>query len=329
MARVLTIGGSRFIGRHTVEALLEGGDSVTLFNRGNHPDPFADHDRASHLEGDRTDERALRNAADAVDPEVVIDCVAYAPAEVETALEIFEDVEAYLYVSSVAAYVDEPVVKYEGETPLEPCSPEQAGDDSMATYGPRKAEGDRAVAAAVEAGIRAMSVRPSMVYGPHDYVSWMEYWIDRIASHDRIIVPGDGAYVPHRTYVENVATAIATVVEEGEAGEAYNVADRQPQSLLQIVESIRDALDTGCEFIHASPRELAAEDLSVADFPYYRQRPPFVLSTDKLARLGWDPVAPAEGVARTASHITPTDGPPEGIGPSIEDEQRLVAALAD
>lgn len=329
MASVLAIGGSRFIGRHTVETFLEDGHAVTLFNRGNHPDPFADHDRAGHVTGDRTDEAALRHAADEVDPEIVIDCVAYAPDEVETALEIFGDVDAYLFISSVAAYVDEPVVKYEGETPLEPCSPEQAADDSMATYGPRKAECDRAIAAAGEAGVRAMSVRPSMVYGRHDYVSWMEYWTDRIASHDRVIVPGDGAYVPHRTYVENVATAISTVAEYGAAGEAYNVADRQPQSLLQTVESIRDALDTDCEFLHASPRELAAEELSVADFPYYRQRPPFVLSTDKLAGLGWDPVAPAEGIARTVSHVTPTAGPPEGIGPSIEDEQRLVSVLAD
>ncbi len=329
MSTVLTIGGSRFIGRHTVEALLEAGHQVTLFNRGNRPDPFDDHDRTAHVTGDRQDTAALADAARSVDPDIVVDCVAYAPDEVEAAVEVFADVDAYVFVSSVAAYVDDPIVKYEGETPLEPCTPEQATDDSWATYGPRKAECDRVIADAGDEGIAATSVRPSMVYGPYDYTPNMAYWIGRIATQDRIIVPGDGAYVPHRTYVENVATAILTVAEHGEPGAAYNVADRQPQSLGQTVESIRAALDTGCEFVYAGPRELAKEDLSVEDFPYYRQRPPFVLSTEKLRALGWDPIDVSEAIARTVEHVTPTDGVPDGVGPSVEAEQRLAAVLAD
>ena len=78
----------------------------------------------------------------------------------------------------------------EGETPLCDCTDEQAADDSGASYGPRKAEGDRVVFEAASRGINAMSVRPCIVYGPDDYTERLDYWIDRVLNYDRVVVPG-------------------------------------------------------------------------------------------------------------------------------------------
>ena len=58
----LVVGGTRFIGRHTVEELLAHEYEVAIFNRGNHENPFADDDRVTNVEGDRKDETALRAA---------------------------------------------------------------------------------------------------------------------------------------------------------------------------------------------------------------------------------------------------------------------------
>ncbi len=59
MDSALVIGGTRFIGRHLVSELLEADYDVTIFNRGNHDNPFADDDRVGHIEGDRTNDSAL------------------------------------------------------------------------------------------------------------------------------------------------------------------------------------------------------------------------------------------------------------------------------
>ena len=324
MRSALVIGGTRFIGRHTVSEFLEQGYRVTLFNRGNHEDPFADHERSESYTGDRTDESAVADAADAVDPDIVVDCAAYKPAEVETAVDVFADVEAYVYVSSVGVYDDEHVSKHEDETPLVPCSPEEAVDDSFETYGARKAEGDRVVYDAAERGVEAMSVRPSMVYGPYDYTGNFDYWVDRVLHNDRVVVPGDGTYVCHRTYVEDVASAIRTVAERGDRGEAYNVGDRRPLTMDQSVELIAKVSDREVQIVHADERDLAREGLSRADFPLYIHDVPFVLSTDKLANLGWESTAVDEAMERTVGDYRQSDRTEREMWPAPESEQRVI-----
>jgi 2'-hydroxyisoflavone reductase len=322
----LVIGGTRFIGRHTVEEFLEADYEVTLFNRGNHDNPFADDDRVSHVSGDRTNEAELRRTGLDIDPDVVIDCVAYYPRDVHTATDIFSEVDAYVYISSGAAYGDERIPKREGETALCDCSTEQAVDDSMDSYGPRKAEGDRAVFAAADRGVNAMSVRPPVVYGPYDYTERFNYWIDRIENHDRIVVPGDGTNLWHLVYVKDVASALRTVAEEGAAGEAYNVGDGHAPVLGEWVESLADACDTDIETVHASERELGAVGLSLDDFPIYRGYP-HLLETSKLRSLGWESTTHEVALAETVEDYRDSDRNGRDNGPDRETEQRLLNVL--
>lgn len=326
MRSVLVIGGTRYIGRHTVDEFLEHGYHVTLFNRGTHDDPFSDRERTESYTGDRTDASTLDDVADAVDPDVVVDCAAYKPREVETAVDVFADVEAYVYVSSVAVYDDEYVLKYEDETPLVPCSSAEATDDSFGTYGARKAEGDRVVRDAGERGIEAVSVRPSMVYGPHDHTGHLHYWVDRVLDGDGVVVPGDGTYTCHRAYVEDVASAIRVVAERGERGAAYNVADRRPLTMDQTVELIADVSNTDARIAHASERALARAGVSKSDFPLFMHDVPFVLSTSKLSALGWDSTPVDEAMGRTVEHYRRGDRSDRETWPAPETERRLLDA---
>lgn len=324
--QALFIGGTRFIGRHAVHEFRDAGYDVTVFHRGEHESPFADDDGVDHVYGDRTDDGDLADAATAVDPDVVLDLVAYKPREVRTATRVFDDVDAYVYVSSGAAYGAEDVPKREGETDLEPCSDDQATDDSMASYGARKAEGDRAVFAAAEEGVNAMSVRPCVVYGPHDYTHRFDYWIQRVANYDRVLVPGDGTNLWHRVSVENVARALRVVAESGTPGEAYNVGDWRLQPLRESVETIADALGTDVEPVHAGERELAAGNLTFDDFPLYRD-PPHVLDTNKLRSLGLDPVSPETAIAETVDSSPETGADGAQQGPDREAEERVLGVL--
>ncbi|MFC7071183.1 NAD-dependent epimerase/dehydratase family protein [Halobaculum lipolyticum] len=322
----LVIGGTRFIGRHVVEDLLDHDYEVTIFNRGNHENPFADHDDVTRVEGDRRDDTDLKAAALSVQPDIVIDCVAYYPEDVRVAVDLFSDVDGYVYISSGSAYAAEEIPKREGETALCDCTDEQATDDSHASYGPRKAEGDRIVFEAAEDGVNAMSVRPCIVYGPHDYTERLDYWIDRVLNYDRVVVPGDGQNLWHRAYVEDVASALRVVAEEGEPGEAYNVGDRRLVTMEEMVDLVADAADTDCEVVHAGEHELAAAELSPDDFILYRDYP-HVLDTDKLAALGWESTPLAEAMERSVADHRDSDRDGSEHDPGREAEERVLGVL--
>jgi 2'-hydroxyisoflavone reductase len=375
MDSAFVVGGTRFVGRHLVDDLLDNDYDVTIFNRGNHPNPFADDDRVTHVAGDRTDDGDLASAARDAEYDAVFDVVAYQPREVRTATRIFDDADAYVYVSSGDAYGTEEIPKregalrasservsgaaasHEGGTELRPCTDEQARDDSGETYGNRKAEGDRAVfAAAAERDLRAMAVRPCIIYGPHDYTERLDFWIDRVATHDRIVVPGDGTNVWHRAYVEDVASALRVVAEAGAAGEAYNVGDRRLVTLEEMVELIADCLgeaadratkDPGAtadpdasavpdsaptagasdvEVVHASDRELSIADLSGDDYVLYRDYP-HVLDTSKLAALGWESTPLRDAMQRAVDDYLASDRDGSEHDPGRDREESLLDVL--
>lgn len=295
---VLFVGGTQFVGRHGVEAFDDAGYDVTIFSRGESGNPFADRDGIEHVQGDRTNRPDLERAREATDPDIVVDTCAYHPPEVREAVDIFAE-SRYVYVSSGSAYADDDVPMREDETELESCDSDEELADSPETYGGRKAEGDRIVAEAAADGVKAMSVRPMLVVGPDDYTERFGYWVGRVAEYDRILVPGDGGSLLHRSSVKDLADALVTVAEDGEPGEAYNAADRNAYSLSTSIELIADALDTEVEQVNVTARELAEYDVEPTDFPLYTPQPAIV-STEKLAALGWESTPRAEAVADAA-----------------------------
>lgn len=350
MTPALVIGGTGFIGSHAVEELVDHGYDVITLSRSPPAGQFTNQDTITHLTIDRTDTDALADAAHRVDPEIVIDCAAFYPADVRTALEVFADVTAYVYVSSGAVYSQQEIPKREDETPLHDCSPDQATDDSMASYGPRKAECDRFVTEAADRGIAAMSVRPTVVYGPQpgdstpldEAPSWAEdmpgiqthhdYWIDRINRYDRVVIPGDGTAIWHRVYVEDLATALRVVAEDGKPGEAYNAADRRVCTLVDVIELIAAALETSIETVHASRRELAQVGLTPNDFILYHHPTteyPHVLDTCKLASLGWESIPVEVAMARTAEETIRSNRSGSTHDPGRDAEERLIQAVSD
>lgn len=308
----VVIGGTRFVGRHTVQELLDRGYHVRIVNRGRHPNPFQDEPKVEHVRGDRNDRSTLRAATEGVTPDIVIDCVAYLPQQVAAAVDSFANVDSYVYVSSAGVYRSYDVPRREDTTPLEPYDPSYAVDDpserftgGMHGYSVRKAEGDRVCFAAADDGVNAMVVRPTYVFGPHDYTHRFDYWIDRVASAERVLVPGDGDALAHQIYVEDLADALVTVAESGTPGEAYNAGARQLLTLDERLHAIAEALETDVELVHADDRDLSAFDLSVDDFPLVGSHPS-VLSTAKLADLGWTSTPHDVAIQRTVVAFEPS-----------------------
>src|SRR6056297_3573129 len=83
---VLILGGTHFIGRATVAALLATDQyDLTLFNRGRTRHPFGQ--RVAHAKGDRRDPSAVRSVLRSKPRwHAVVDCIAYRPEDLEPVL---------------------------------------------------------------------------------------------------------------------------------------------------------------------------------------------------------------------------------------------------
>lgn len=324
MTSVLSIGGGQFMSRYVIEGLVADGHDVTVMTRGNAPLPFEE-GAVSHLEGDRTDRATVEAAAESVDPDVVYDFAAMHPTDVRAATEILAGVDAYVCISSTHAYQRTATIPLaEGRTPLLPCSEEQAADDSYATYGNRKAANDRVVAEAAEDGMNIVSVRPTAIYGPHDPTQRQDYWMDRVRNYDRILVPGDEYRMPiHLGFVEDAARAIRLVAEAGEPGEAYNVAARDHKTFDEYLGTMAEAMDTTVELVHATDRELDRVGLSVTDFTWCEPYP-YLVSTEKLASLGWDSTPHEEAMTEAVEEHLESDRDGAMHDPGRERETELI-----
>jgi 2'-hydroxyisoflavone reductase len=174
--RILVLGGTRFLGRHCVNAALARGHEVTLFTRGRSLNPFGT--SVATLTGDR-DPRigpgldALgRDAWDAV-----IDTSGYVPRVVRASADLLASrVRRYLFVSSISVYAKLDAAGADENWPVAQLDPPDS-EEILKHYGALKAACERAVVGAC--GTRATIVRPGLIVGPYDASDRFGYWVAR------------------------------------------------------------------------------------------------------------------------------------------------------
>src|SRR3954469_6597577 len=174
--RVLTIGGTVFVGRAVVEAALARGADVTVFHRGRHRRDLFDH--VEHVLGDRrTDlDPAAGRAGGGVG-----DTCGFEPADVAaSAGALGGRCERYVFVSTAGVYRDWP----QRPVPDERAPVHRSGDG----YSELKAACERAAEAAMPG--RVVQVRPGMIVGPHENIGRLPWWLRRMARGGRVLAPG-------------------------------------------------------------------------------------------------------------------------------------------
>src|ERR1700756_4612233 len=100
--KLLVLGGTKFLGRHVVDAALARGDEVTIFTRGQtNPDLYPG---VEHLVGDRD---GKRDALAGRNWDGVVDTSGYVPRVVRQSAELLGDaVGRYVFVSSISVSDD-------------------------------------------------------------------------------------------------------------------------------------------------------------------------------------------------------------------------------
>ena|SRR5215217_1525234 len=223
--KLLILGGTRFVGRHLVNAAQARGHEVTLFNRGN----FSTEDLApvEVIQGDRhTELHKLQHRR----WDAVFDTSGHLPRAVRAAAEVLADeVERYVFVSSQNAYKDVSVPGIEETYPLRTLTSEQvehanaidtSGQPSYGElYGGLKALCEQAAEAVMPD--RVLIIRPGLIVGPHDYTDRFTYWPVRVARGGEVLAPGRPDRFIQFIDVRDLAEWAINMIERKATG-AYN-----------------------------------------------------------------------------------------------------------
>jgi 2'-hydroxyisoflavone reductase len=186
---ILVLGGTQFVGRHIVEALLAGGHTVSIFTRRRTPDelPAA----VERLRGDRDAGTGGLATLSGRAWDACVDVSGYLPRQVRPSAELLRSrVGRYVYVSAVSVYGDPQRGPVDEGHSRAPPAADDVIEINNATYGRLKAACEDIVAAVY--GDRTTVLRPQIVAGPHDPLDRFSYWVRRAGLGGEMLAPGDG-----------------------------------------------------------------------------------------------------------------------------------------
>jgi 2'-hydroxyisoflavone reductase len=233
--KLLVIGGTGFLGLHSVAQALERGHDVTTFNRGvTAPGLFPE---AEHLIGDRDGGLAPLEGRRF---DAVLDTCGYVPRVVSASATLLAGAaDRYLFVSSLSAFPDDaPPGVTESHAAVDPA-PEGVEEIGEETYGPLKVACEMAVERAMPG--RALIVRPGFIVGPNDPTDRFTYWIRRAADGGRMLAPAPSDYVLQFVDVRDLAAFQLDMLERGETGLVHTVGPGEAATLGLLIEDARAA----------------------------------------------------------------------------------------
>jgi 2'-hydroxyisoflavone reductase len=229
--RLLVLGGTKFLGRHTVEAALARGDEVTIFTRGQtNPDLFPEVER---LRGDRDGDLA---ALEGRTWDAVIDPSCFVPRIARQSAELLRDaVDRYVFVSTISVYAD-------FSKPLDESSPlaeleDPDAEEVMEQYGALKAACERVFDEVF--GDRVTHVRAGLIVGPFDGSDRFTYWPRRLAEGGDVLAPGDPGAPVQFVDARDLAAFMLLLAERGPGGPVNATGPAQPLTMGEFLERIR------------------------------------------------------------------------------------------
>lgn len=181
--KLLVIGGTKFLGRHAVEAALARGHEVTLFNRGKtNADLFPE---AEKLVGDRDGGLGVLKGRTW---DAVLDPSGYFPRVVKDSAQLLADaVEHYTFISSISVYSDLSKPNMDESAPVGKIEDETIEEITGESYGPLKVLCEQAAEAALPG--RVLNVRSGLIVGPHDPSDRFTYWPVRVDQGGEVLAP--------------------------------------------------------------------------------------------------------------------------------------------
>jgi nucleoside-diphosphate-sugar epimerase len=320
--KVVVLGGTRFIGRATVEELAAAGHDMLIVHRGElEPDDLP---QAPHLHCERAALVAHRSELAAFGADAVIDFFALTRGDAEAALEAIPDASRRIVISSMDVYRAFGSVLVDRETDSVPITEESPVRPDRYPYRGKLAgreQYDKLDVEDVYLPRGALSVRLPMVYGERDYQRREEFILRRVRAGRKEIPFGTGSWLTCRGYVRDIARAIRLALERPEVKGVLNLCEDRSYSMRLWARMILEAAESDAELVRVPDNELPEDLQETGNLLQH------VAASAHKARavLGWTTSDPAESLRTSVRwHL---DHPPANASEDFSQDDRALASV--
>ena len=284
--KILLIGGTRYMGRIAVKRLLERGDRVTVFSRGNRKPEWWD--RVDHIIGDRTDWTDFRTKLKGQQFDAVMDTQAFRKEDVESASETLHgNVGRYLMVSTGSVYLD-------GKLDFSVHCPFKESDVHWASLDYTYPEGEDPYGVGkrhCEKWLQENSkvpytiIRVPAVMGWDDPSGRMWWWVQRALDGLGVVLPLEDRGMFRTLYSEDAADAFLRALDSpNTANQTYHIAMQEIMTVERWAHLIWRAAGHACAITYV-PREVIQKQEHLRTYAPPLARPlPYIHDLSKAER---------------------------------------------
>jgi len=251
MKNILILGGTRFMGRLLTEQLIKDSRyTVTLFNRGKTDTTLF---RGVQLiKGDRQTDDILQIGKQ--DWDVVIDFSCYHPTHFQRLIDSLKGkVKRYIFISTISVFdLDKTGIPIVESSEKRTYTDELLNETNVtnANYGPKKVRCEEILKEAD--WLDSILFRPSFVYGQYDYTERFYYWLYRVKTQDRFLVPDEGKEMMNLSFTDDLVAFVRESIELETHDFDYNITTHPANSLRDKLTIMAEVLGTQPEF-HSKP----------------------------------------------------------------------------
>ncbi len=265
MMKILTVGGTYFLGKAFVELMNSETDAgVSVLHRGSNHSPLAD----KEILADRHDEEALRNIPHE-EYDAIVDFCAYNKGDIEGLLNNLNcKCRQYIFISTVDVYMRGTGNAMNEDSELET---RDFGGEAGAYISGKVSLESEVKRVCAERGMVYTVLRPAFIYGPGNYAPRESIYFKWIDGAGQIIHPTDADGEFQLVYVKDVARAIKTVIGNPKAeNRAFNICENKTYSYGSYAELLRKATEKDFEMVEVGVSDVYEKGLPLP-FPLTRQ----------------------------------------------------------
>lgn len=263
---ILVTGGAGFIGSHIVDALVERGHTVLVYDDLSSGKLANINPKATLIQADIRDKEALTR----VFTENTIEAVYHLAAQIDvrkSTADPLTDAEtnilASLHLIDLASKND--VKKFifsstggaiYGDTDIRP-TPENHSEHPLSPYGIAKLAVDKYLHFYREInGLPSVSLRYANVYGPrqnpHGEAGVVSIFINKMLEEVNPTINGDGMQSRDYTHVSDIVEANILALETESASGVYNIGTSKETTVNELFQTINGFFDNTFQEIHAT-----------------------------------------------------------------------------
>ena len=283
---ILIIGGTRYMGRIVVQRLLERGDRVTVFSRGNtRPEWW---NQVPHIQGDCNDRLDFTEKLKGKSFDVVMDTQAFQKEDVESAVKTFHgNVGRYLMVSTGSVYLDGKVDFFKHgvfkESIVDWSSLDYTYPEGEDPYGVGKRHCEKWLQE--NSTVPYTIIRIPSVMGWDDPTRRMWWWVQRALDGRGVMIPLEDRALVRTLYSADAAEAFIRVLDVPDtANQTYHIAMQEIMTIERWADLIWRAAGHACKITYVPRKVIHKQASLVAYAPPLSQSVSYIYNLAKAER---------------------------------------------